>query len=48
MIISVHLVLLVLGLVLLILDGVGLPNPPRFKFVPWGLFFIFFSQLVRF
>lgn len=37
--ITVHLLLIVLALVLFALAGLGVPNPPRFQFVAWGLFF---------
>lgn len=34
----IHLFLEVLALVLFVLAGLGIPNPPRFQFVAWGLF----------
>ena len=36
----------VLGLVLLLLAGIGVPSPPRFNLGWFGLFFIFLSQMV--
>jgi hypothetical protein len=41
-----ELLLFVLGLVLLLLAGIGVPSPPRFSLGWFGLFFIFASQLV--
>ncbi len=39
-------IMFILGLVLLLLAGVGVPSPPRFSLGWFGLFFIFASQLV--
>lgn len=37
--ITLHILLIVLALVLFALAGLGIPNPPRFQFIAWGLFF---------
>ena len=39
--------LFVLGLVLLLLAGIGVPSPPRFNLGWFGLFFIFLSEIAN-
>jgi len=38
MAITLHLFLVVLALVLFALSGLGVPEPPRIRFIAWGLF----------
>ena len=44
--IALHLILLVVSLVLFILAGLGVPNPPRFQFIGWGLAFVVLAFLI--
>ena len=44
--VSIHLFLIVLALVLFALAGLGIPSPPRFQFLGWGLFFLTLSQVI--
>jgi hypothetical protein len=46
MAVTVHLFLVVLALVLFVLAGLGIPEPIRFRYLGWGLFFWLFSTLV--
>lgn len=40
-------VLLVFGFVFFILAGLGLPNPPRFQFIGWGLAFWILVEILK-
>ena len=44
--VTIHLFLIVMALVLFALAGLGIPNPPRFQFLGWGLFCLTLSQVV--
>jgi hypothetical protein len=44
--VTIHLFLIVLALVLFALAGLGVPSPPRFNFLGWGLFCLTLSQMI--
>jgi len=46
MAITLHLFIVVLALVLFVLAGLGVPEPPRIRFVAWGLFFWLLSTVM--
>lgn len=43
---SLHMFLLVLACVLFLLEGLGVPAPPRLQFLGWGLFLFAISTLI--
>ena len=43
--VTIHLFLIVLALVLFLLAGLGIPNPPRFNFGWFGLFFLTLAEI---
>jgi hypothetical protein len=45
--VTLGLFLVVLALVLFALAGLGIPNPPRFQFIAWGLFCWLLSITIR-
>lgn len=47
MMFTLHLFLMILALVLFLLAGLGIPNPPRFQFLGFGLFCWLLATLVR-
>jgi hypothetical protein len=46
MAVTLRLFLVVLALVLFALAGLGIPEPPRVRYLAWGLFFWLLSTLV--